>query len=269
MKKKRLLSLIFVLFFGGLLIFSGIKIVLWKIDSDNTNAEISDLQDKTPVEEKTDDESTEIVSSDEPPLDYGLYWKFLNTPFLSVNLSDLKAENSDTVGWLKVEGTNVNYPFVQASDNKYYLTHSFSKNYNSAGWVFLDYINSPALTDKNSIIYAHGRTDKTMFGSLHNLLGDSWRANSNNFLIRTVTASSSNVYQIFSVYVIPETSDYLKTSFASDDGFKNFAETLKSRSNFDFNTSVSGGDRILTLSTCYDDYSRIVVHAKLIKYSNN
>lgn len=64
---------------------------------------------------------------------------------------------------MKVNGTNINYHFVQANDNIYYLTHSFNKSYNAVGWVFLDYRNNNT-NNKNTIIYAHGRTNKTMFG---------------------------------------------------------------------------------------------------------
>ena len=55
---------------------------------------------------------------------------------INVDFNDLKRINQDVVGWLKVNGTNIVYPFVQANDNKYYLTHSFNKLYNAAGWVF-------------------------------------------------------------------------------------------------------------------------------------
>ncbi len=264
--RKKLISLAFALFFLGLLVFSSIKIIIWKLDSDKTNAEITKIQESTPVEEASDDAATEIITSEETPEPENIYWKYLKTPLLSVDLTSLKQENPDTVGWLRVEGTNINYPFVQASDNKFYLSNSFSRTQNSAGWVFLDYRNAPDFSDQNSIIYAHGRTDQTMFGSLKNLLSSSWLNNPENYLIRLITDSTSNVYQIFSVYVIPTTSDYLKTSFATQENFKTFAEMLKNRSAFDFQTSVSESDKILTLSTCYNESEKVVVHAKLIKY---
>ena len=49
----------------------------------------------------------------------------------------------------------INYPFVQTSDNDYYLNHSFNKKYNDAGWVFMDYRNNASNFDKNTILYAH------------------------------------------------------------------------------------------------------------------
>ena len=86
-----------------------------------------------------------------------------------VDFNDLKRTIPNVVGWVKVNGANINYPFVQANDNKYYLTHSFNKSYNAAGWVFLDYENNNT-NNKNTIIYAYGRTDKTMFRTLRKVL---------------------------------------------------------------------------------------------------
>ena len=74
---------------------------------------------------------------------------------------DFKSINNKTVGWIQVNGTNI----VQTANNDYYLTYSFDKSYNNTGWVFLDYRNNLKKLNKNIILYAHGRTDKTMFGT--------------------------------------------------------------------------------------------------------
>ena len=165
---------------------------------------------------------------------------------------------------MKVNGTNINYPFVQANDNKYYLTHSFNKSYNAAGWVFLDYRNNNT-NNKNTIIYAHGRTVKTMFGTLRKVLNNGWLNNTDNFVIKISTETENSLWQIFSVYHIPTTSDYLKTDFDDDTEYQNFLDMIKNRSSYNFNTSVNSNDNILTLSTCYSNSDKMVVHAKLIK----
>ena len=69
----------------------------------------------------------------------------------------LLKENQETVSWITVNGTNINYPVVQHSDNEYYLNHSFDGSENSAGWIFLDYRNNIENTEKNTIIYGHSR----------------------------------------------------------------------------------------------------------------
>ena len=67
------------------------------------------------------------------------YWDYIKMSLIDVDFSELLKINSSTVGWIQVNVNNINYPFVMANDNKYYLTHTFNKSYNSAGWVFLDY----------------------------------------------------------------------------------------------------------------------------------
>ena len=150
---------------------------------------------------RDDDDNTELVNdtNEEETSDYWYYIKF---PLIDVDINKLKEKNSDTVGWINVNNTNINYPYVQGKDNNYYLDHSFNKKYNEAGWVFLDYRNDKNLSNKNNILYAHSRLDKTMFGSLSKTLKSNWYNN-----------------------------------------------------------------KILTLSTCYSDTERTVVHAKLIKRS--
>ena len=80
------------------------------------------------------------------------------------------------------------------------------------------------------------------------------------------TEKVKTMWQIFSTYKIPTTSDYIKTSFISDDEYMAFLETIKNRSEFNFNVDLNSDDKILTLSTCYNDTEKMVVHAKLIKY---
>lgn len=181
----------------------------------------------------------------------------------NIDFDYLNSINTDTIGWIQVDGTNIDYPFLQYNDNTYYLKHSFDKSYNNAGWIFMDYRNNSFL-DKNTIIYGHGRYDLTMFGSLKNILTDEWFNNSNH-MIKIITKTNTSIWQVFSVYRIPTTSDYLQINFDDNDEFINFSKTLINRSYFDFNTSINTNDKILTLSTCYNKYKRIVLHAKLIE----
>ena len=183
---------------------------------------------------------------------------------IDINFNELKNINNDVKGWIKVNGTNINYPFVQSSNNKYYLTHSFDKSYNSAGWLFLDYRNN-INNNKNTIIYAHGRYDKTMFGSLKEVLTKNWLSNTNNYVIKISSEKENSLWQIFSTYHIPTSSDYLQTNFKSDSEYQEFLNMIKDRSSYNFNTSVNSNDNILTLSTCYNNSDKMVVHAKLIK----
>ena len=195
-----------------------------------------------------------------------MYWKYLNTPLSSVDFTDLKKQNNDTVGWLIVNNTNVNYPVVQTSNNDYYLTHAFDRSVNGAGWVFADFRDNFDVMSKNTVIYAHGRKDKVMFGSLTNTLSPNWYTNPDNQIIQLSTIKYNTMWQIISIYKIQAESYYITTDFSSDASFSKFAENMRGRSIYDFGVDVTKDDKLLTLSTCYNDNGiRLVVQAKLVK----
>ena len=192
------------------------------------------------------------------------YWDYLNVPFMDVNFDELLEKNSDTVGWIKVDGTKVNYPVVQADDNDYYLSHAFNKNQNIAGWVFADYRVNFEEFGKNTIIYGHNMNNKTMFGSIPNMLYNSYLSNSANYFIKISTPTCNTVWKVFSIYTIEPEVYYLKTNFKSEP-FSTWLDKIKGRSTYNFGIDVSEDDKILTLSTCDNTGTkRVAVHAKMI-----
>lgn len=247
------------------LTISIINIVKWTIDKNNTKNQVEKIEEVVEVEEIPDTDNTEIVEQVEEPPKSNPYWDYIKMNMIYVDFSELKLINNNVKGWIQVNGTNINYPFVQADNNKYYLTHSFDKSYNQAGWVFLDYRNNIESMNKNTIIYAHGRTDTTMFGSLKNIVKSNWYNNSNNYVIKLSTEYENTLWQVFSVYHIETTSDYLQTDFSSNNEYQEFLNKLINRSVYNFNTTINSSDNILTLSTCYNNTEKVVMHAKLIK----
>lgn len=264
MKKKILFNLIIITLIISL-IFSSYKIIKYKIDEHNLKNQINNINNKININEITNEE-VEIINQTEKIPKSNPYWDYINMNLIDVNLNELKKINNDIKGWIKVNGTNINYPFVQGVDNDYYLTHSIDKSHNVAGWVFLDYRNDLLNTNnKNTILYAHGMNNNTMFGSLRNILNSNWFDNPNNYVIKTSTEYENSLWQIFSIYRIKTTNDYIKTTFQSDKEFEEFYTTIQKRSSYNFNTNVSSTDKILTLSTCYNNSDKVVLHAKLIK----
>lgn len=243
------------------------KIIEWAIDSSRTKDQEQEISDIAGAKEKDDDNTTEVVEQKEPDPKTGPYWDYIKMKLIDVDFSELIKKNPDTVGWISLSGTNINYPVVQTTNNDFYLSHTFDRSYNQAGWVFADYRNSVDGNDKNMIFYAHGRVDGTMFGTLRNVLTNGWLNNPDNFTVRTSNARENALWQVFSVYHIETTTDYIKTGFNDDQDFQNFTNMLINRSAFNFHTNVTGTDHILTLSTCYSNTERVVLHAKLIKRS--
>lgn len=256
---KNLCLLIFFLVMLIVFLFSLIKVIMWIIDNSNTNDIIKKVANTYEINEKSYDNEV-IINENEKDI----YFDYMNLKFIDVDINKLKTFNPDTIGFIKVMGTNINYPFVQTLDNDYYLNRSYDKTYNNAGWIFLDYRNNE-FNDKNTIIYGHGRINGTMFGSLKDTLKSSWQNNKDNYIIKISTEKENSIWQIFSVYKIATTSDYLQTTF-SDNEFESFISLIKGRSSYNFETNVTNEDKVLTLSTCYNDNDKMVVHAKLIKY---
>lgn len=247
------------------LIISIKNIVKWNLDKSKTQNQIDEIQQITTIEEITDNSNTEVIEQKDNIQESNPYWDYIKMDLIDVNFQNLKSINSDVKGWIQVNGTNINYPFVQHSDNQFYLNHSFDRSYNQAGWVFLDYRNNINELDNNTIIYAHGRLDNTMFGSLKNILSSGWLSNNNNYVVKLSTDKNNSLWQVFSIYHIPTTSDYLQTNFSSNQEYQKFLDNLTTRSTHNFQATTNYNDKILTLSTCYNKNERMVLHAKLIK----
>ena len=182
-------------------------------------------------------------------------------------ISVLKQTNPDTVGWLTVNNTTVNYPVVQANNNSYYLNHDFNKNSNSLGWVFMDYRNNANDLDQNTVIYGHNIAKaKLMFGNLSATLKSSWYTKADNQYITFNTERGDMQWRIFSIYTIAATNDYLYNTFATQADFLAFVEKMRSRSIYNFGAEIKENDKIITLSTCQSNgKNRLVVHAVLVK----
>ena len=185
---------------------------------------------------------------------------------LSVDFEGLKNKNSDTVGWIKVNNTNIDFPVVKSNDNNYYLKRNFNKQSNGAGWIFADYRNNFEILDKNTIVYGHNRRNGTMFSNLEYLLKDSWNFENENKQFYFSTEQANYNADIFSVYMIKATELKIPNAFANNKEFQNYINSIKELSIHEFNVEITENDNIITLCTCDNtSKNRIIIHAKLIK----
>lgn len=192
-----------------------------------------------------------------------------NTGEEYTDFNKLKEKNKDVVGWIKVNNTNIDYPVVKGNDNSYYIKHNFENKYNIAGWIFADYNLKFDGNDKNIVIYGHNMKNGSMFGSLKNTLNKEWYENSENLTIKFETENSIFKYKVFSIYQIKKELYYTTTSFQTNEQYKNFINTIKSRSIKNFEENVTIEDKILTLSTCAGNNNyRVVLHSYLIEEIN-
>jgi len=254
----------FISFFVSLLLSSVTQINFWQNDNDKILKIEEDIHELIKVEEVNEDILEENLVN-EPDDKEDIYWQYKDVSMINVNIEDLKAKNDDTVGWIQVLGTNINYPIVQSNDNDYYLKRDFNKEKNKGGWIFLDYRNKIDNLSKNNVIYGHRRYNKSMFGTLKNVLTNSWQKNTNNHIIKISTSKYNYLFQIFSVYQTPNETYYIQTDFTNNEAYLEFLNTIVNRSEYNFNTEVNEETTILTLSTCHNKEDRLVVHSKLIK----
>lgn len=211
----------------------------------------------------------EVIESNVNSSNYSSGYTYSYTDFMNINVNNYTHINQDIVGWLKVEGTSVNYLTVQAGDNDFYLDHDLNKNSSLTDWLFGDYRNNFNELDKNTIIYGHNMANGTMFGTLIRAVNPWWYKATKNQYIKFNTRNSKMVWQIFSIYEIDPVVDYLQTVFASDNQYLTFLNTMKSRSIYNFNVDLNSNDKILTLQTCDNSGAkRIIVQAKLYKQEN-
>ena len=238
--KKVIFNLIVYIILLFILVYSGIKIFKWYKDKTKSNEIAKQIKDTVMIENEDKEE-------------------------YAINFNKLKEQNNETVAWIKVNNTNIEYPVVKAKNNDFYLNHSFDKSRNLAGWIFADYRNKFDGTDKNIVIYGHNMKDDSMFGSLKWVINDDWYNNEDNKYITLITENETQVYEVFSVYQIEKEDYYIQTNFNTEKEFSEFIETIAKRSKKDFYVDVNKEDNILTLSTCANNNKyRVVLHAKKI-----
>ena len=233
--RKQYLWVIILLISLIILGYAGFKIINWDQDNKKTSKQIEEIDQTVKVEEVPASNEDTLVNEPKKDDKNNDYWNYIKLPLINVNFNDLMNKNPDTVAFLKVNGTNINYPVVQTNDNKFYLNHSFDKSYNEAGWVFMDYRNDVNQLSDNTIIYAHGRWDTTMFGSLKNVFKNNWYQNTDNYVVHLSTPAYNSLWQVFSVYTIPTETYYITSNFGTDESYQKFLTTIQSRSVYSSN----------------------------------
>jgi len=171
--------------------------------------------------------------------------------YLRINYSKLKEKNPDFVAWIHIPGTNVSYPVVYKNDgtNLSYLRHTFEKQYNTAGTVFIDYRSDPTLFAKNTIIYGHKMNNGTMFADVAKY------ATSESFWnehreVHLYTELGITIYQVFSAYKANIEDECYTFNFVDDEHFSSWIRYVKGQSNYPSTVNSEDISRVILLSTC-------------------
>ena len=253
----------------GALLFAGLdyyKNYSSEKNVDKINNKLTDiLEEMEFVEEETEDvEYIDTVENENSSSSYSSEPSSYYTKYEQI-FDQLSSINEDTVGWITVNNTKINYPVVQSTDNEYYLNYDFNKKKNIFGWIYMDYRNNIYNLSDNTIIWGHNIRNGMMFGTLRYATNESWYKNTDNQIITFNTKVKNMKWRIFSIYRIPVTNDYLYANFGEKKEFQKFLDMIRGRSIYDFGVNVTSNDHIITLSTCsIPNTYRLVVHAVLI-----
>lgn len=234
------------------------------------NSEVSAPEESEPAE--TAEPTTEAPT--EPPL--------------LEKAEELLAQNPDTIGYIRVPGTDVDNPIVQTTDNDYYLHIGFDGQDYRAGTVFMDFRNVFSWKEEehseNIVLYGHNMADNTMFGSLRRYRQDLEFYKESPF-VKFSSNYEEYTYVIFGlvitagaatppnddIYADPMTWDgfpYWNMEELNDEKhFNYYVDTIEAMNMIDNQVDVKFGDELLTLSTCYsdEDNSRFLVVARKLR----
>lgn len=186
--------------------------------------------------------------------------------------------NNDFVGWIKIDGTEIDYPVVQADNNDYYLNHNFDKEKESRGTIFMDYTSDPKLGYMNTVIHGHNWLDDTVFSELPQYSDiDYYREHP---IIEYNTRTEMHKWKIFAVFITTASADedngYVFNYVYPDMGginFDGYMAEINKRTLYYTGVDVNENDKILTLSTCtrevdtrsYRADCRIVILARMVR----
>lgn len=196
----------------------------------------------------TTQEPLELPKTDESPpeIDVGT----------GADLAACLAQNDDFIAWIRIPGTNVDYPVVWTDDAEYYLHHTFTGKQGAAGTLFSLMKTDYSIPSRNIAIYGHHLKSigEKMFTSLMRYKNPDFYEDNQTIVLDSLYRHSE--YTIFAV-VNMKTGDWepSRTTFSGDAAFMAFVNRAKSESLYDTGVEVGADDHILTLITCDRSYA--------------
>lgn len=188
-----------------------------------------------------------------------------------IDYTELFSQNSDMVGWISVDDTNINYPVMQSKDNpNFYLKHGFDKSYSDYGCPYMQENCDMIAPSDNLIIYGHHMNNGSMFADLMKYTNKDFYENHKTIHFNSITDKVD-----YAVVAVFKTVAYSSEGFRYYDfvdaenaeGFDEYIAKCKALSLYDTGVTAEYGDKLITLSTC--EYSRkngrMVVVAKQMK----
>lgn len=178
-----------------------------------------------------------------------------NEPVMLPEFRELYERNSDIVGWLKIDGTRIEYPVMQnPQDAEYYLNHDFDKKENKGGLPFLD-AHSRANGSDILLIHGHHMKSGWMFKDLMKYKNESFYKEHATFQFSSLYEKEE--YEIVSVIlseVYRKSDDVFKyyqiENINTPAEFDSYVQNIKKLALYDTGVTAQYGDKLIVLSTC-------------------
>lgn len=190
---------------------------------------------------------------------------------IPIDFTALQATNPDVYAWIKIEGTNIDYPVLQSMEHdNYYLDHTWEGVSASQGAIFSQAFNSKDFTDFNTVIYGHqmGDGNDTMFHNLGNYLDKDFMNEHQDITI--YTPENIRTYRVFAAVIYDDRHLLQHYNFLLDKDRQDFLDSLYNardlRNQYQDDVEVGITDRIISLSTCVsaEPEHRLLVEAVLV-----
>ena len=177
-----------------------------------------------------------------------------------IDEASLRRLNPDYRLWLRIPGTDIDYPIVQGEDPLYYLDHAFDRSEQAAGALFIDSGQTPLLSF-NTVVYGHNQKDGSMFGQLKRYADrDFWEENP---VLSIYSQGRWLECPVFSCRIVGDNDGGPCRSPQTPEEQAEYLAEAAEASLYDTGIRPGEGDRVLTLYTCHGSGQRMVVHARL------
>ena len=189
-----------------------------------------------------------------------LYQNFSNRSDFKIidetaKINEAKKTDYDIVGWLRVEGTNIDLPLVarnntadvSVSDFNFAWTNSFpDENSNHFTYISHNIRN----VSKNPIV---GDDTMTYFEQLMSFIYPDF-IKDNQFIEFTDPSGETSIYRIYGVSLVDETQSMSYYDTFTKKELEDYIKKVNKESMYTMDVDVSSDDMLLTLYTCTRHY---------------
>ena len=186
---------------------------------------------------------------------------------VSIDFAALQSIDKNVKAWITLPGTIVDYPIVQGNDNKHYLRHLITGEYNKCGTLFIDYRCDNPFVDKNTIIYGHHNKQGLMFAEFKNYTKQEYYEKHKT--LNLYTPDGEYIIEMVSMTTENGAKEFVRFNLQDDQDFLNYIEGLRRRSTFTSDVVISPEDQIISFVTCSYEWTnaRYLLIGKLTKVS--